>query len=160
MGCPAGFGTVRTVELMTGRLVLRRPVDADAADVLALMRDPEAARCIPAPAVADLETARAWCARGADRSDGLHATWDHDHATAKIGYRVGPWHRRRGTATDIVTAVTRRCFAELGLARIQLEHAAGNLGSCAVTVRAGFTLQGILRTTIPCRDAWLGDVES
>ena len=153
------------VELLTGRLLLRRPREEDAADALAMLRDPEVVRWNPAPAVVDVETARAWCARGADWSDGTHATWhavdrstrrlvancsvfaiDRDHATAKIGYRVAPWQRRRGVGSEVVAIVTQWSFDELGLARIQLEHAVPNVGSCRVASNAGFVLEGVLRS--------------
>jgi len=156
---------VPAVELMTGRLLLRRPRDEDAADALAMLRDPEVVRWNPVPAVVDIETARAWCARGADWSDGTHATWhavdwsthrlvancsifaiDRDHAIAMIGYWVAPWQRRRGVGSEVVAIVTRWSFAELGLVRVQLEHAVANVGSCRVASKAGFVLEGILRS--------------
>jgi RimJ/RimL family protein N-acetyltransferase len=159
------LGSVPAMELMTGHLLLRRPVEEDAADALAMLADPEVVRWNPAPSVVDVETARAWCARGADWNDGTHATWhavdrstgrlvancsvfeiDRDHATAKIGYRVAPWQRRRGVGSEVVAAVAGWSFAGLGLARIQLEHAVANVGSCKVAWNAGFVLEGILRS--------------
>jgi RimJ/RimL family protein N-acetyltransferase len=153
------------VELMTGRLVLRRPLEEDAGDALEMLRDPEVARWNPAAAVTDARTARAWCARGADWADGTHATWhaidratgrlaancsvfaiDRDHATAKIGYRVAPWQRRRGVGSEVVAVVAGWAFTGLGLARIQLEHAVANEGSCKVALNAGFVLEGTLRS--------------
>ena len=153
------------VELLTSHLLLRRPVAEDAEDALAMLQDPEVVRWNPAPAVVDVQTARAWCARGADWSEGTHATWhavdrsthrlvatcsifaiDRDHATAKIGYRVAPWQRRRGVGSEVAAAVTQWSFTELGLVRIQLEHAVANVGSCLVAARAGFVLEGILRS--------------
>jgi len=153
------------VELLTSHLLLRRPVAQDAPDALAILQDPDVVRWNPAPAVVDVQTARAWCARGADWSEGTHATWhavdrsthrlvatcsvfaiDRDHATAKIGYRVAPWQRRRGVGSEVAAAVTQWSFTELGLVRIQLEHAVANVGSCLVAARAGFVLEGILRS--------------
>jgi RimJ/RimL family protein N-acetyltransferase len=153
------------VELTTGRLLLRRPTEDDAEDALAMLLDPDVVLWNPAPAVVDVETARAWCARGADWGDGTHATWhavdrsthrlaancsvfaiDRDHATAKIGYRVVPWQRRRGIGSEVVEIVARWALAELELARIQLEHAVANVGSCRVAANAGFVLEGILRS--------------
>lgn len=150
---------------MTGRLLLRRPAEDDAVDALAMLQDPEVVHWNPAPAVVDVQTARAWCARGADWSDGTHATWhavdrstgrlvanctifaiDRDHATAKIGYRVAPWQRRRGIGGEVVEVVTRWAFTGLGLARVQLEHAVANVGSCRVAVNAGFVYEGLLRS--------------
>jgi RimJ/RimL family protein N-acetyltransferase len=151
--------------MMTGRLLLRRPAADDAVDALAMLQDPDVIRWNPAASVIDLETARAWCARGADWSDGTHVTWhaldrstgrlvancsifaiDRDHATAKIGYRVAPWQRRRGVGSEVVGLVTRWAFPELGLARIQLEHAVDNVGSCRVAAKTGFVLEGVLRS--------------
>ena len=130
-----------------------------------MLQDPDVERWNPAPDVVDIETARAWCARGADWSDGTHATWhalegasgrlvancsifaiDRDHSSAKIGYRVAPWQRRRGVGTEVVDVVTRWAFAELGLVRIQLEHAVANVGSCRVAANAGYMLEGTLRS--------------
>jgi RimJ/RimL family protein N-acetyltransferase len=153
------------VELITGRLLLRRPVADDAADALLMLQDPEVVRWNPAPAVIDIETARAWCARGADWTGGTHATWhaverstgrlvanctifgiDRDQATARIGYRVAPWQRRCGVGSEVVGIVVRWAFAELGLARVQLEHAVANVGSCRVSANAGFILEGVMRS--------------
>ena len=73
----------------------------------------------PAPTVVDLASARDWCERGADWSDGTHATfsvldatsgrllgnvslWEVDLAEnqdASIGYRTAPWARGHGVAT-------------------------------------------------------------
>jgi RimJ/RimL family protein N-acetyltransferase len=48
---------------------------------------------------------------------------------------------------DLITAsLARWTFADLGLARIQLEHAVANTGSCRVATKAGFGLEGTLRS--------------
>jgi RimJ/RimL family protein N-acetyltransferase len=164
-GCLVGLGSVPGVELMTASLVLRPPLAEDARDALAMLDDPEVKRWNPAGDVTDVASARAWCLRGGDWSEGTHVTWhavdrssgrlvancsvfeiDREHLTAKIGYRVAPWHRRRGAGTEAVLAVAGWSFAELGLARIQLEHSVGNAGSCRVAVKAGFVLEGTLRS--------------
>jgi RimJ/RimL family protein N-acetyltransferase len=153
------------MELLTDRLLLRRPLPDDAADALVMLQDPDVVLWNPAPAVVDVETARAWCARGGDWSEGTHATWhavdrsthrlvancsvfaiDRDHATAKIGYRVAPWQRRRGIGSEVVEVVARWALADFGLARLQLEHAVANVGSCRVALNAGFVLEGTLRS--------------
>ena len=46
----------------------------------------------------------------------------------------------------MVAAVTQWSFAQRGLVRIQLEHAVPNIGSCRVAARAGFVLEGTLRS--------------
>jgi hypothetical protein len=101
-----------------------------------MLQDPEVARWNPAPAVVDARTAREWCARNADWSDGTHATWHAiDHPTGRLV-----------AACQVAGIVAGWSFAGLGLARIQLEHAVANVGSCRVASRAGFVLEGTLRS--------------
>jgi RimJ/RimL family protein N-acetyltransferase len=70
---------------------------------------------------------------------------DDEHASAKVGYRVMPQHRGNGYAREALIAVTAWAFAELGLARIQLEHAVANPASCRVALGAGYRPEGTLR---------------
>ncbi len=154
------------MELLTRRLRLRLPSEADAEQALVLLRDPEVRRWNPLDQDPDLHAARAWCARLADWSDGGHATWhvddresgrfvanvslfeiDDEHATAKVGYRVLPDARGRGVAREALLAATAWGFAERGLARIQLEHAVANPASCRVAEAAGYRLEGTLRSS-------------
>jgi len=153
------------VEPATERLLLRLPTEADAEDVLVMMRDHETVLWNPAPLVVDPQSAREWCLRGADWSDGTHATWhaadrvtgrfvancsvfaiDGEQSTAKIGYRVAPWARGRGVASQVVDVVTSWAFAELALARMQIEHAVANVASCKVATAAGFSWEGTMRS--------------
>jgi RimJ/RimL family protein N-acetyltransferase len=145
-------------------LRLRAPLPADAPDALAMMRDPQVAIWNPAPNIVDVASAEAWLARSADWTSGDHATFsvvDADgryagvvslhhvnryQSTADIGYRVAPWARGRGVATAAVRAATDWAFAELSLLRIQLFHGVGNPGSCRVAEKAGYTLEGVLRS--------------
>lgn len=149
--------------LVSCRLTLRRPSAEDAADALLMLTDPLTALFHAAPGVTDLAAATDWCVRGA-AWDGTFATWhavdatgrfvanatlfdiDLEHATAGIGYRVGPWARGQGVATEVVDTVARWGFVGLGLARIRLEHVTRNPASCRVAVKAGFPLEGLLRS--------------
>ena len=154
------------MDVVLDAMVLRRPADEDAADALLLCTDPDVALWNAVPDVVDLETALAWCRRGADWSDGRHATWhaadgatgrllancslyaiDHEDRTARIGYRVAPWARGVGVARVVVDAVTRWGFADLGLVRVQLDHTVANAASCRVAAAAGFELEGVLRSS-------------
>jgi RimJ/RimL family protein N-acetyltransferase len=145
-------------------LVLRPPGPEEAADALALLRDPEVDRWNPAPAVVDLASAADWCARGADWSSGAHATFSIiDEATddfvgnislhnidpelhnADVGYRIAAHHRGRGAATAALRAVTTWAFDDLRLFRIQLFHAVANAASCRTAEKAGYVLEGTLR---------------
>lgn len=152
------------MELSVGRWVLRRPRPAEALEALALLQDPEVALWNPAPVVLDLDGARAWCERGADWSSS-HSTFsvvdpaggrllgnvslfaiDSEHLTASIGYRVVPDVRRRGVATAAVSAVAAWALGPRGLARVSLQHATANVASCRVAEKAGFELEGTMRS--------------
>jgi RimJ/RimL family protein N-acetyltransferase len=153
------------LELRTADLLIRPPRADDAAEAFVLMTDPDVRRWNPTGDCPDLAAAEQWCLRGADWSEGNHATWhavlletgrmvgnaslfaiDRDDLVAKIGYRVLPDARGRGVARQMVDAVTRWAFADRGLMRVQLEHAVPNLASCRVAVAAGFVLEGTARS--------------
>ena len=147
-------------------LLLRRPVDYDADELLELARDPAVQTWNPIRGVADLDSARAWCRENSDWSVGDHATWmavdgttaalvatcavfdiSLTQATAGIGYRVSASARRRGVARTCVEAVTRWAFVEYGLARVELAHSIENDASCRVAVTSGYEPEGTLRSS-------------
>lgn len=152
--------------IITLRLLLRPPRVEEAADALDMLRDPDTARWNPAPCVVDMPSAQAWCLRGADWSAADHATWSIvDRQTgeflgnvsvhsvnpvqcdAEIGYRISPRARGRGIASEAVTAASGWAFANLPLVRIELAHAVANPASCTVATRAGYLLEGVLRSS-------------
>ncbi len=152
------------VELPAGPYLLRPPRESEAADALAMLQDPDTHRWNPAPKVVDLETAADWCRRGADWSDGSHATWSvvgdddrllgnislwaldrDDQRSGSVGYRTAPWARGRGVATQALGAATAWAFDRLGLERLLLPHSVGNPASCVVAKRCGFVLEGVAR---------------
>lgn len=129
-----------------------------------MLRDPDVARWNPGPDHLDPVEALAWCRRGADWESGSHATFsvldatsgrllgnvslhkiDRQAGDAEIGYRVAPWARGRGVATDSVAAAARWAFGALRLVRIELAHAVANPASCRVAEKAGFPWEGTLR---------------
>ena len=156
---------VRPVELLWRNVYLRLPIDADAADALLMFRDPDIALWYPAPAVVDLQSAQEWCRRGADWSEGDHATFTIvdqdkgrlvgnislmnidlvDQRSASIAYRTAPWARRQGVASDAVEAVTKWAFDTLTIERIRLEHSVSNAASCGVAGRCTYLLEGVMR---------------
>ncbi len=130
-----------------------------------MLTDPDTALWNPAPRVIDIASAREWCERGADWSVGGHATFsivdpsddqllgnvslfaiDDEHLTASVGYRVVPSERGRGVATTGLDAVAEWALGSRGLARVWLQHAVDNVGSCTVASRAGFELEGTMRS--------------
>lgn len=161
-------GRVRVVEpaeIAAGRLHLRPTSLADdTADLAALLTDPEVRRWNPGSGDTSSGGLRRWCESAAAWSDGGHATFTVLDATtgrlqavvslhridalsrdAEIGYRVAPWARGRGVATDAVAAVTRWAFGALGLLRVEARHALGNPASCRILDKVGFSLEGTLR---------------
>lgn len=146
-------------------VVLRRPREGDAAQILSLAVDPDVGLWNPVANVSDLAAALDWCRSSADWSTGAFATWvaadDRDGAvlgtcslfdvdvealTGHIGYRVTAPARGQGVARVALAAVTRWSFAEFGLVRIELAHSVGNDASCRVALATGFALEGTLRS--------------
>ena len=73
---------IEHVEIAAGAWQLRPPAPDEAADALAMLQDPLTVRWNPAPTVVDLASARDWCERGADWTDGTHATFSVLDATS------------------------------------------------------------------------------
>jgi RimJ/RimL family protein N-acetyltransferase len=77
-----------------------------------------------------------------------------------VGYLIGPWARGRGYAPAALRAMCAWGFGELGLSRIEWRAYVGNDASRKVAERAGFTVEGMLRASLPhrgtYRDAWIG----
>jgi RimJ/RimL family protein N-acetyltransferase len=67
-------------------------------------------------------------------------------AEGEIGYIVGPPARGRGVAVRAVSLLTRWGFDELGLERIELRIDTQNNASAKVAERAGYRLDGVLRS--------------
>jgi RimJ/RimL family protein N-acetyltransferase len=151
--------------LETADLIIRPPAVEDGPRAFELMTDPAVQLWNPTGECPDLEAAEAWLRRGADWSEGNHATWsaidlvsglmvgnvslfaiDSDDRVAKIGYRVHPYARGRGVARQMVDAVTRWSFESRGLMRVQLEHSVHNPASCRVAEASGFVLEGLTRS--------------
>ncbi len=161
------------VELVAGALQLRPWEHRHAEALLAAGADPGIQRWND-PGVADAQAARAWI--DAARAWGAHATWAvHDatsgavlgnvslhrlapeHRRGEIGFWVLPQARGRGVATVAVAAVVRFAFGALDLQRLELYHAVGNTASCRVAGRAGFALEGVLRSAYRYGDGALHD---
>ncbi len=80
--------------------------------------------------------------------------------TVEIGYWVAAEARGRGVATGATRLVTRWALREVGLHRVEWQAEVGNDGSRRVAERAGFTVEGVLRSRLPVRgqwrDSWIG----
>ncbi|MCQ4090364.1 GNAT family N-acetyltransferase [Exiguobacterium sp. LL15] len=75
---------------------------------------------------------------------GLHEINQHLGQTS-LGYYLGEKDLRKGVMTDVVRFVTNYCFETLGLNRVVIECATGNVRSRRIPERLGFTEEGILR---------------
>ncbi len=67
---------------------------------------------------------------------------------ARVGYWVLPEARGRGVATRALLLASRWAFAELGLHRLELDHALGHAVSCRVAERCGYAAEGTMRGAI------------
>ena len=67
---------------------------------------------------------------------------------ANLGYWVKTAEAGRGVATAAARLVARAGLTEVGLARIKLYHAAGNVGSQRVAEKVGFIYEGTMRARV------------
>src|SRR5262249_30158911 len=77
---------------------------------------------------------------------------DPANKKAMIGYWVGQEYRGRGFAKQATRAICTRAFRELGINRIEIRCATGNVASQAVPKALGFKQEGVLRD-----NEWLYD---
>ena len=68
--------------------------------------------------------------------------------SAELGYWLGRPYWGRGVITGAVKAICREGFAAWDIARIYAEPYDRNLGSRRVLEKAGFTLEGTLRSSV------------
>jgi RimJ/RimL family protein N-acetyltransferase len=151
-------------ELTAGALRLRPWCEDDVPDVFAALQDPASRLWSGAGAVSredaalivrirmdrSLEDRAAWAVVDAAgtllASVSLHSI-DRAQADAEIGYWTVPAARGRGVAPVAVDAACRWAFARLGIQRVELCHAVENAASARVAEKAGFTLEGRLRSS-------------
>ncbi|MEU3526432.1 GNAT family N-acetyltransferase [Streptomyces sp. NPDC038707] len=69
-------------------------------------------------------------------------------------YWLLPAGRGRGVMVDATLAVSRWAFGALGLHRLRITHSVANAASCRVATRAGFALEGTMRSALLHADGW------
>jgi len=149
--------------LSDGVFSLRPWREADAPEIAAALDgDPEIARWldqIPQPYTSEdalayirgltgneRESRFALTEAGDDRLIGsIGATWNETRDVAEIGYWLRADGRGRGAATAAVRLLVPWAFAE-GAARVQLRADVENTASRRVAEKAGFRLEGVLRS--------------
>lgn len=77
---------------------------------------------------------------------GVH--WiEPEQGVAEVGYWVAPEARGRGVCTAAVKLAASWVFEREGMERLQLRADERNLGSTRVAEKAGFTREGVLRSS-------------
>lgn len=152
--------------LSDGVVSLRPWAEADVPAVTEACRDPDVQRWTQVPT--DYREDHAWAyIAGADgrrrRGESLDlAVAEHgsatlvgamglprvtlEHGRADVGYWTAPWARRRGVATRALRLLSAFALGEVGLARLDLVVAVGNIASARVAERAGYAREGVLRS--------------
>jgi len=81
-------------------------------------------------------------------------TLDLAEGEGEVSYWLTPPSRGDGLATRAVAAVANWLLDDLGLHRLTLGHSTANPASCRVATKAGFELEGTLRSALRHRDGW------
>ncbi|MFD3488324.1 GNAT family N-acetyltransferase [Streptomyces sp. NPDC058665] len=167
-----------TTSLITERLRLRPLVPDDIDAVYAACQDPDIQRWTTIPSPYERQHAEHFIERVVP--DMWRAGTNYVFAVERVGggpllasinahsqtgvWEVGYWtvkeHRGRGYTTEALRALVRWIFTELGAERVEWRAEAGNEGSRAVALKAGFALEGTLRAALlmkeTTRDVWIG----
>ena len=145
---------------------LRLRADSDMGPVIEACQDPEVVRWTRVPDDYDERAAEEWVAesnRQRDRGEGLHlviADADGDtflgsvgihridriEGRCDIGYFLAPWARGRGLMTRAVRLLSAWIFEAFPVDRIEITIEPANGASRAVAERAGYELEGVLRS--------------
>jgi RimJ/RimL family protein N-acetyltransferase len=153
-----------TLPIKTGRLLLRRFMEQDVADMLDYLAHASVARATP-----EIEATEAGLRRYIEMQNS-YAPFEQDkcfdlaierlidgkvmgmltlirrkHSQAEIGYALGIDYRRRGYATEAAEGLMEYAFSSLGLHRIQATTSADNPDSYKVMERLGMRREGHLR---------------
>ena len=146
------------MRLTDGVIVVRDWAEDDLATLVELARDPDTLRYTRVPDDNSVEQARQLLTAGsqpptliADAASGEIVgsgglVRDLGDGRAEIGYWVAPAHRGRGIATRLVRLVSDWALGEGGFARAELHVNPQNAASARVAEKAGFVLEGVLRS--------------
>jgi len=159
--------------VLTGELVILRPLDEDDYDAMRLaFDDPEVIRLTGSHGEHTEERAREWLRTRKDQLDRLdlaivdRATgdcvgeavlnlWDEDNQSCSFRILIGPKGRGRGLGTEATRLIVGYGFEELGLHRISLEVYAFNPRARRAYEKAGFVAEGVLRDALYWDGEWV-----
>ncbi len=79
---------------------------------------------------------------------------DLKEGSAEIVYWLLPAARGGGIVVEAVQRVSRWALEDLGLHRLRLCHSVANPASCRVAAKAGYTLEGTMRSALLHADGW------
>ena len=79
---------------------------------------------------------------------GISLNQDVHRLTAEMGYWLGEPYWGKGLMTEVVAKFTEYAFEFFQLVRIYAEPYASNLNSCRVLEKAGYVLEGRLRSSV------------
>ncbi|GGW35199.1 acetyltransferase [Streptomyces lucensis JCM 4490] len=168
------------VTLTTDRLLLRAVGPDDTEAVYRAAQDPDIQRWTTIPSPYLHEHARAFTeqmvpdgwSQGSMFTFGVFLTGGglagmigltmHSLGAAEVGYWAAREHRGHGYVTEAVLTACRWVFTDVGVDRVEWRAEVGNRASRAVAERAGFTVEGTLRSGVNNkgvrRDCWVGSL--
>ncbi|MFJ7235531.1 GNAT family N-acetyltransferase [Streptomyces olivaceus] len=168
------------VTLTTDRLVLRTVGSQDTEAVYAAAQDPDIQRWTTIPSPYLLEHARNFTEQAVPdgwANDSMFTFGlflpDGDLAgmlgvtmislgVGEIGFWGAKEHRGHGYVTEAAVTVSRWAFTERAVDRLEWRAEVGNTASRAVARRAGYTMEGTLRSAINNngvrRDCWIASL--
>ncbi|MFE4970009.1 GNAT family N-acetyltransferase [Streptomyces sp. NPDC056660] len=168
------------VTLTTPRLLLRTVGPQDTEAVYTAVQDPDIQRWTTIPSPYLPEHARNFTEQmvpdGWSESSmftfgvfpptgelaGMLALTMRSLGVAEVGFWTAKEHRGRGYTTEATLAAVRWGFTRLAIDRVEWRAEVGNQGSRAVAERAGFTIEGTLRSALNNkgvrRDCWVGSL--
>ena len=79
---------------------------------------------------------------------------DLEGGSAEIVYWILPSARGGGVVVEAVKRVSEWAFDDLGLHRLRLCHSVANPASCRVAAKAGYSLEGTMRSALLHTDGW------
>jgi RimJ/RimL family protein N-acetyltransferase len=142
-----------------------------------LLDDPEVLRFTRFPAPAPAGFAASWYASYQDgRHDGSREAFaavapdgeflglalavgiDAEAGEMELGYLSAPAARNRGVATELLRQLTSWAFTDRGAQRVSLMIGVDNVGSQRVAAKAGYQLEGVLRSSY-FKQGQRGDVQ-
>ena len=152
--------------ITTGRLIIRRPKEADLHDFLAYRNDPKSLRLQPVRPMTDGEAARflakqtalelgdegGWVMFALEMKDGGRMIGEvglyaeaRPTSLGNIGWSIHPEYQRQGYATEAAPFLLTYAFEELDLHRVTSDRDASNVASARIAERLGMRREGHYR---------------